>query len=341
MRIVNLIIAGITTTIGVTKADLNPDPIIPPVPSVQDTEEVIINFFNESYYGAFSNEYNGTAKFKFTGKTDRHYFCARYYNNRTNALLVNESYKMSDYVESDLTMEYTVKCKNRLYNDGLRIDFSTETSAGKEKMLKSVVIYPTIKDTIYSYQYVNSAYAIDNRIFKIEANSIKVRESVRFENTIDYLTNDVNNAIDISEVTFTYEEGFPLIGKESGKYLKILDLDNIFPYLTKDSSGYIKVPLICVQNGKDITLKFKNHFYFKPSTLDISFTSRSGFIETDKFYIPKGKLKLLENATFAVEMPEFGRSMTNIVIPLTFVKDRNYLGLCNDSSHCIVGGIRG
>ena len=339
MRIANLIIAGITATIGASKIDLNPN--FPPIPVVYDDDEVIISFYTESYYGAFSNDYNETVTFKFSEKTSRHYFYARYYNNQTNALLVSDSYKLSDYVGSDLTLNYTIKSKGKLFNEGLRIDFSTETSDGKEKTIRSIVLYPTTNDTIYSYQYVNNAYIIDNRIFKIERNSIKNRESVRFENTIDYLTNDVNNAIDISEVTFTYDEGFPLINKESNKYLKILDLDNIFPYLTKDSNGYIKVPLICVQNGKDITLKFKNNFYYNPSTLDLSFTSRNGFIETDKFYIPKGKLKLLENATFAVEMPQFGRSFVNIIIPLTFIKDRNYLGLCSDSSHCIIGGIRG
>lgn len=339
MKIANLVIAGITGTIGVTKIDIRPD--LPPLPIVYDDDEIIVNFFNESYYGPFSNEYNKMVTFKFSGTTSKHYFYARYYNNQTNALLVTDSYKLSDYVEPDLTMEYTIKCKGKMFNNGLRIDFSTETSEGKEKKIKSVTIYPTTNDTIYSYQYVNSAYTIDNRIFKIEKSTIKNRESVRFENTIDYLTNDINNAIDISEVTFTYDEGFDLINKDSNKYLKILDLDNIFPYLSKDSGGYIKVPLECIQNGKDITLKYKNHFYYNPSTLDISFTSRSGFVETDKFYIPKGKLKLLENATFAVEMPQFGRGLPNIVIPLTFVKDRNYLGLCSDSSHCIVGGIRG
>ena len=132
------------------------------------------------------------------------------------------------------------------------------------------------------------------------------------------------------------------INKVTGEVvaIKVLDLDNIFPYLAKDNNSYIYIPLECVQNGKDITLKYKNHFYFNPSTLDISEVGKSGFVETDKFYIPKGKLKQLENATFAVEMNEFGRSKMNIVIPLTFIKDRNYLGLCSDSSHCIIGGIR-
>ena len=340
MNVINLLLSGIPIVSGFAIIDPT-SPINPPfVNDLPDEEEEYVNFYNESYYGAFTNEANATVKFKFAKTNEKHYFCARYYNYRTNAMLVDDSYKLSDYLESDLTMEYTIKCKSRLNNDGLKIVFSTENSAGKERTSKSVLLYPTNSDTIYSYQYVNKAYTIDNRIFKIESNTIKSKESVRFENTIDYLTNDANNAIDISEVSFTYDEGFTLVNKTSNKYLKILDLDNIFPYLTKDASGYIKVPLKCVQSGKDITLKFKNHFYYNPSTLDISFTGRSGFKETDKLYIPKGKLKLLENATFAVEMPSFGRSKFKIVIPLNFVKDRNYLGLCSDSSHCIIGGIR-
>ena len=333
MKTVNLILTSVSTIIGAFKFDIN-------APIIDITGDTIINFYNESYYGAFFNESNSMVKFKFSSVTDRHYFCAKYYNNRTNALLVNESYKMSDYLESDRTLEYTIKCKGKLNNDGLRIVFSTENSTGGEKNSKTIRLYPTANETIYSYQYVNTAYVVDERIFKIESESIKSRESVRFENTIDYLTNDAYNAIDISEVTFTYNEGYNLVNKGVNKYLKILDLDYVYPNLTRDVNNYINIPLECVQNGKDISMKYKNHFYYNPSTLDMSFTSKSGYVETDKFYIPKGKLKILENATFAVDMPSFGRSGFNIVIPLNFVKDRNYFGLCGDSSHCIIGGIK-
>ena len=335
MKTINLILAGLSTIVGALKFDLEDNP-----PIIDIIGNTIIDFYNESYYGAFSNENNSTVKFKFASTSSQHYFCAKYYNQRTNALLVNESYKMSDYVASDQTMEYTIKCKGKLNNDGLRIVFSTENGNGGAKKTKTIKIYPTTNETIYSYQYINTAYEIDERIFKIESENIKTKESVRFENTIDYLTNDAYNAIDISEVTFTYDEGFELINKKNNNYLKILDLDNVFPYLIKDAYGCIYIPLECVQNKKDITLKFKNHFYYNPSTLDISTYRLSGFVETDKFYVPKGKLKLLENATFTVEMNDFGRCKFNIRIPLTFIKDRNYLGLCSNSSHCIIGGIK-
>ena len=332
MKVVNTFIAGVSMVVGLVKP-------LPDKP-IFNVDDLLLDFYNESYYGSFSSDTDGIVKFKFATTSSRHYFCAKYYNNRTNALVVNESYKLSTYLESDLTLEYSIKTKDRLNNDGLKIVFSTENSSGKEKIEKAVVIYPTLSETIYSYQYVNTAYTVDQRIFKITNNQVYSKESVRFENTIDYLTNDVNNAIDISEITFTYEEGFDLINKKSNKYLKILDLDNIFPYLSKDANGYISIPIECVQNNKDITLKYKEQFYYNPLTLDMSFYGRTGFNKTDKFYIPKGKLKLLENATFAVEMNNFGRCKFNIIIPLSFIKDRNYLGLCSDSSHCIIGGIK-
>lgn len=327
MKAINLVLTGVSTVIGAFKPGINND-------------ELLIDFYNVSYYGAFSNEYNSMVSFYFSSTSDRHYFCAKYYNNKTNALVINESYKLSDYLDSNLKLEYTIKCKDRLYEGGLKIVFSTETSVGKEKTTKKVTIYPTITDKIYSYQYVNTAYKVNNRIFKMDLFGTYTSESVQFENTIDYLTNDAYNAIDISEVTFTYERDMDLINKDADKYLKILDLDNIFPYINKDENGYIYIPLKCVQNKSDITLKYKNHFYYNPETLEISTYYRSGFEQTDRFYVPKGKLKLLENATFAVEMNDFGRSKMNIVIPLTFIKDRNYLGLCSDSSHCIIGGIK-
>ncbi len=336
MKAVKIVVAGLATIVTPTKVD----PFLPPVIPIIDDSVDQVDFYTDTYYGGFSNSENATITIHFNKTTDRHYFIVKYYNHKTNALITNDSYKLSDYLNSNLTFNYTLRCKGRINNDGLRVIFSTETSEGKERVNKTIRIYPTIDDTIYSYQYVNTAYTVEERIFKLNTTGVKQKESVRFENTIDYLTNDVNNAIDISEVTFTYDEGFPLVNKGLNKYLRILDLDNIFPYLSKDSNGYISVPIECEQNKKDISLKYKFHFYYDPNTLEVSFKSRSGFIETDKFYIPKGKLKQLENATFAVEMPYFGRSGFNVIIPLTFIKDRNYLGLCSDSSHCIVGGIR-
>ena len=335
MKVINLFLATSSLVSGTFKFE--GDKIINPI---DIDNEIFVNFTTDDYYGAFSNDSNSNITLKFSTTTRRHYLYVKYYNYRTNSLLVSESYKLSDYLNSNLTMSYTIKCKGKLNSDGLFIVFSTENTEGTEKTTKSVLLYPTNNDTIYSYQYVNSAYTISNRVFKLVTNGVRSKESVRFENTIDYLTNDSSNAIDISEVTFTYNEGYNLVNKGVNKYLKILDLDYVYPNLTRDVNNYINIPLECVQNGKDISMKYKNHFYYNPSTLDMSFTSRSGYVETDKFYIPKGKLKILENATFTVDMPSFGRSEFNIVIPLNFVKDRNYLGLCGDSSHCIIGGIK-
>ena len=312
------------------------DPAEPEIPSNNE----IVDFYTERYYGAFSNEYNEMVTFVFSAIPSTHYFYVKYYNNRTDALLVNESYKLSDYVESTKRMEYTIKCKGKLTNDGLRIQFATGTSTSNLQKIRTVLLYPTNNQTIYSYQYVNEAFTTTNQIFQIAVNGVNQKESVRFQNTIDYLTNGADNSLAINEISFTYDEGFNLINKNTNKYLKILDLDNIFPYINKDENHYIYIPIKCLQNGVDISLEFNSEFYYDPKTLDISLSPRTGFKATDKFYIAKTRLKDLENATFAVEMNEFGRSKFNVIIPLTFIKDKNFLGMCGDANHCIVGGVK-
>ena len=81
--------------------------------------------------------------------------------------------------------------------------------------------------------------------------------------------------------------------------------------------------------------------YVNPYTLEMSLVERDGFIETDKFYLPIGKEEMLENnVKMYFYFSDIGRSGVNARYDISYLKDYNFFGECDDSVYCVGGGIR-
>lgn len=264
-----------------------------------------------------------------------------YKNEKHGTTLASEKSLLSYYSpDSEGVFNYTLRTSGRINGDGLRVIFNLSKTKG-EGAIQEILLYPTNPKTIYSYQYRSSPYKGENNVFKIEGiNSIRNYEEYQFENTVDYVANSPENYLDISEVSFTYDNGNELINLDENTFLRFKDNDGLFPLLTPDEDGYMNIPLRLVQNGEDINFEFKGPFYYRPIFNYISLTSGVRLQKTSYFLLPKGGFKGMESYDLFIQMNDFGRLKNKVIIPLSFFKDRNYIGLCTDSSYCIVGGIR-
>lgn len=267
-----------------------------------------------------------------------------YKNEKYGTILGSEKSLISYYSpNSEGEFNYTLRTSGRINGDGLRVIFNLSKEKGTGT-IQEILLYPTIPQVIYSYQYRNSSYRTYNTTFKIEGRDlIRNYEEYQFENTIDYIANTPDNYLDIREINFTYDDGNELINKEEDMFLIFKDNDSLFPLLEEDEEGYMKVPVKCIQNGSDINFDFIGPFYYRSVFNYITLTPAISGIrlyKTDRFILPKVGVRKLENYDFSIEMNNFGRNKNKVIIPLTFFKDRNYTGLCSDSSYCIVGGIR-
>ena len=321
--------------VGVLKAPgSGSTPIIYDEPTLVDEY-----FYTSDYYGPFDGSNNETIKLYFKNCNPNHYLTIEYFNAATYAKLSQENYKLADIMGFSDNCSYTLRVKNKMYQEGIGIQFTINDGDSLTFDRKLIHLYPTENKTIYSFQYVNNPYVASNRFFKIGKDRVYQSETIQFLDTIDYLTNDKYNAIDISEIKFTYDKDIPLINANKNKNLTVYDYQNVYTNIIKNNYAF-NIPVECVKNGNEISLRFLNTFYYNPITLDMSFIARDGYLPTDKFYIPKYGLKSLENDAFILNLQNFGYSKTNIVIPLSFIKDKNFSGMCGDSNYCVVGGIK-
>lgn len=264
-----------------------------------------------------------------------------YKNEKYGTILASEKTLISYYSpDEEGRFDYTLRTSGRISGDGLRVIFNVSKAKGIGA-IQEILLYPTNPKTIYSYQYRNSPYIGENNSFKIEGiDEVRNYEEYQFENTVDYISNAPENYLDISEISFTYDDGNELINPSENVFLRFKDVDGLFPLLTADEEGYMNIPLRCVQNGRDINFEFVGPFYYRPLFNYISLTPGTRLQQTPYFLLPKAGFKKMENYEIFIKMNNFGRCKNKVIITLQFFKDRNYVGLCTDSSFCIVGGIK-
>lgn len=271
-----------------------------------------------------------------------------FYVSANARYLLNE-YICSDIVDSEGYMNVSIDIKNRLQvTGGIYLRFNVYEYALRRWVVRSnteVTLYPKINNTIYSYEYRSEPYRIEDRTFLFVNNALQVEndEIMQFQDTIDYLTNNEDNSLSINEISFTYNRGHELINKTEKKYLKFRDSKNYFSRLRKDADGYSFVELECHQDNEDITFSIlEDSLYYNSENLTCSYYPLLGAnSKADKLYIPKkAVMSDLEGYEFFIEMNDFGRAGTNVKIPLSFIKDKNFIGQCGGSNYCIIGGIK-
>ena len=301
-------------------------PVSPPLPYL----------FNSEVYGPFENTKNYSISFSVLSISEPVTLSVKYYNNRTNSRLAVESYSLA---ENDTRLNYTLRTKGRMSSDGLRVEF-TMTNEIKDGT-QTFIIYPTNPAEVYSYLYKENDFYTNNTVFQFTGRtSVKNYEKISFKDTVDYITNSINNTLELDEITFKYDDGKPLIGLSDNKYLRFKDEYNLFPYIPAGNNSYKQIPLSCTQSGETISFLYKNEMFYDPSSFQMSLTNQNGFSPTNSFYLPKSSLSLLEKYDFEIYMPSFGRGLNNVHIPLQFYKDKNFTGFCSNSNYCIKGGLK-
>ena len=291
-------------------------------------------------FGAFNGSTNQNVTFKLNESGGSFNLVLNFLYLNTGNKYGSKTYDLDTVTTNNYQFNVNFLLKNRMTN-GVIVRVSTEYKYTTNVKMFDINLYPTITDTIYSYNYRNNSYNISNRAFAIEDNVVYSSETVNFKDTIDYLTNDISNSFDVSEIVFTHNSKLPL--NSTGGYLYIEDEDSaLFPNLDHVDNG-VKFPIKTRKNANtnDVYLESNFTYYYNNLTLDMSKTKvNANYQSTNRIFIKKTMMSALENKTIYVRLPSILKSGTTIEIPLQFIKDKNFVGLCSDSNHCIVGGIK-
>ena len=301
-------------------------------------------FYTPQGVGSFNGTSNNNFNLYFEGAKKGYTILFTLYSSKSHEQLYQKEYSVSINSGRTYGQAYvTFPAKDYLLSTGTLV-YIEGFDENKERICYHAFnIFPkTTTQHIYANLYKQTEWIEDGYYFIIQKDTNKVYtwEAVDFSNTLDTISCEEDNSIDITQIHYTFWPNITLFGVGAAKYLKIKDDQNIYPYIEKDEDGYINIPLVGTQKGQDISFKYSKTMYVKESTLDMSLTAREGFTSTKKFYVPLRKEKLLAQSEIEIYTPSFARGKNIMHIPLTFETDNEAIGFCGMSNHCIVGGIK-
>ena len=299
------------------------------------------DYFNCQLYGPFSvGNNNIDATFEYRANISNQIIIERIRLFNSNNSVVASASKASKLYQNNALMSvtFTIPIRDYLTNQGLTLKFEILNN-NNYSVLKaySASIFPVSKPDVSYLSLKQNIYETKSLGFYGNgAQMCEAKETYDFRTIEDYLDVDYYYRLDLSTISFRYSSPFPF---EYGEvYLRFEDRDNLFPYFTHDSSGYLAIPIDLIENNGLITLKFTNHFYIYKRTLQISNIYRNDFVLTNDFYLPINGKNRFNNKVLYLDINGIGKSQLEVSFLIRYLVDKSLAGVSNDGINYVGGG---
>lgn len=142
--------------------------------------------------------------------------------------------------------------------------------------------------------------------------------------------------IDLRKIKFKYT-GERLLTHGEMKFT-FTDWWNNFPYLEKiNVFTYVNLELEFDYSTSFYNFALADGYYVNPKTLEMSYTNRVGFIETDIFYLPMNKSDTVDGMKLMFYLYDMGYELNEFRFEMKYYFGKKLIGDCSDSDYCIVG----
>ena len=175
-------------------------------------------------------------------------------------------------------------------------------------------------------------YVLDRSLYLASGD---ISERYNFSNYTHLLDIPYYYRLDISSLSFVYKSYKAFTYKDA--YLFFNDSNNLFPYIESNNSNKI-IPLKAKDNNGTISFGCSS-LYVEKDTLTMSSKARTGYIESNYFYLPKNKISKLQGLSLNINVNEMGINKISYTYSFEINFDSLLLGPCNESMYCIVGGV--
>lgn len=206
--------------------------------------------------------------------------------------------------------------------------------AGESAYESSFRLKPYISETIKVDDYRNEYYVSKDLVGILSKSQTEYTERYKFD-LLDYFNVDSYYRLNLLFSTILYESSYAFPACTAN--LLFRDYDNLFPYIDKNSDGYIEIPLKAAAIGGNIFFTYSKIMYVKPGTLEMSLKSRLGFKSTKYFYLPVNKREQFTDSSFILNVSNFGYNKNSFTHNLRYLADRSFIGSCNSSDYCVIG----
>ena len=304
-------------------------------------QEIPSEYFSCPVYGPFHiGDPNFEATFQYRLDTTDRQIVERFrVFNRSGSVVSATSHSVITYQNNALrSATFVVPIREYLTKDGITLSFEiVDRLTYKPIRTYSTDLYP-LSDGQVSYTYLkNSAYETNPIGFYGDGSEMKgITESFNFTAIGDYLDFDYYYKLVISSLSFSYSSKFTF--DYSSVTLRFRDSENLFPYLTHNSSSYVLIPLNANIRMERVRLSYKNKFYVNRKTLQTSDTPRTGFTQSNDFYLPINGHRIINDSVFYLDFENVGKSQLTFSYPIVYLADRPLVGVSDNGAHYVSGG---
>ncbi len=182
----------------------------------------------------------------------------------------------------------------------------------------------------------------ENKIYEVSGASLSFEtEKYNFKDS-NFNISEEGNYID-NDFTFSYDTWYTSGFSPSDIYLEVVDHNNVFEYMTKDSNDTFRLPYTRTSAASSTDVVISPAFsdlYVNPYNLQMSDTYQSGFRDSGgKFYFPAYKsLSEIQSCEYNLVMETCLGNDATITVPLQYNCSRQYFGSCSTSDYCVSGG---
>lgn len=286
----------------------------------------------------------------------------RYQSDVSSTLTVISTYKLRQTIYERLTFEDLATSASRVYslashvingNSSETVSFNIPTSLymGSSGMsitieiLRSSDNYVFIASTMFinlpGHETINpinySSSSFVSKVIGVGYPSTVAREVLTFSGFTDYFLTDIYYRIPLEQFDIGIQSDFASepIGEanmiiENGK--------DLFPNLS-GVGNHVLLLLDLVKIGEIYRLSLKKPLYVNPVSVQMSSTALSGYVATNNIYYPINQLDEALGLKITFNIMNFGNNKTNLKWSTYCYSASPFIGPCNNSEYCVVGGV--
>ena len=236
---------------------------------------------------------------------------------------------------SKLSFPFTIPTSGQMGLHGMKMSIGVYNAEDDSKYQSfTTTIYPIGHDIINPLDYLDNGYSTKNTAFSFPSQGF--RETLIFTNYNDYFLTDIYYRLPFEQFDIKVDTSYKNLPLATGQMI-IKNGGQLFPNLTSINNDiYINLSMIKVDDIFRLCLK--TSLYVNPTTLNMSSFPISGYVATDNFYFPVNRIDEMQGLNIEFNVMNFGYNKTNLTWTSTFSPTYPFIGACNNSEYCVVGG---
>ena len=232
-----------------------------------------------------------------------------------------------------------IPTKALLGDSGMKITIELYLSDGTRLKTNNCYIYPKKPETINPITYYSSTYTCrDTRASFISNKVFYSSESYTFTSVDDYFLNDLYYRLPIEQFQIDTSLSGSVFTCEDA-YLSITGLNEYFPGLTFNNQNEAIIPLNIIYRNGSLKFAFRNTMYVESRLLIMSTTPKSGYVSTNRFYLPINHRDDLLGSSFKFVMEKVGLNGSTFMWESSLLTGSSLIGDCHNSGYCVKGTV--